>query len=154
MALLVDVLVVGALWNLGRRVAELLPEPNVARAFAISYGLVVPAAYVVLGHGLAGRTVGKAVTGLRVVGPASGEPPGVARALARLALCPVALSPVAPDAPAAAWVWLLIGGVGGLLAFARRDRRGLHDLVAGTRVVAGPARAPLSPAAMMGTEGS
>jgi uncharacterized RDD family membrane protein YckC len=90
-----------------------------ARAFDETWALVIPAAYFVLLHGSGGRTVGKALAGVRVV-EASGEPLGYGRALARHI----------------AWfLSLLTLGMGFLVAAARADRRALHDLVAGTRVI-------------------
>lgn len=91
----------------------------IARAFGWSWAVVVPAAYVVLSHGTTGQTLGKRLTGVRVV-DAAGEPIGYGRALGRYA----------------AWLGsaaLLF--VGFLVAPARGDRRALHDLLAGTRVV-------------------
>jgi uncharacterized RDD family membrane protein YckC len=91
----------------------------IARAFDYSFGLVVPAAYVVLMHGTSGRTLGKMLMGARVVG-ATGEPIGYPRALARYLAWFLSALP------------LLLGFA---LVAARPDRRALHDLVAGTRVV-------------------
>src|SRR5262245_6158215 len=54
-----------------------------ARAFDYTWGLVVPAAYVVLTHGTTGRTLGKLLVGARVV-TADGEAVGYPRALLRL----------------------------------------------------------------------
>ena len=82
---------------------------------------VVPAAYFVLGHGTAGRTVGKRLLGARVVDE-QGAPIGYVRALGRCLATVLALLPL---------------GLGLALAVLRRDRRGLHDLLAGTRVVSG-----------------
>jgi uncharacterized RDD family membrane protein YckC len=93
----------------------------IARAFDYSFGLIVPAAYVVLMHGTAGRTLGKMLVGVRVVG-AAGEPIGYPRALARYLAWFLSALP------------LLLGFA---LAAARPDRRALHDLIAGTRVVRG-----------------
>ena len=120
LALLVDALV----WWLLLRVGDLLTAglarwELVARAFDYAYGLVVPAAYIVLMHGTSGRTLGKMLVGVRVV-RASGEPLGYARALGRYLAWFLSALP------------LLLGF---LLAAVRSDRRALHDLVAGTRVV-------------------
>jgi uncharacterized RDD family membrane protein YckC len=90
-----------------------------ARAFDKTWSLVIPAAYFVLFHGSGGRTLGKALAGVRVV-LTSGEPLGYGRALTRYA----------------AWILSLVAFcVGFLVAAARSDKRGLHDLLAGTRVV-------------------
>ena len=91
----------------------------IARAFDYTFGLVVPAAYVVVMHGTSGRTLGKMLVGARVVS-VSGEPIGYPRALVRYL----------------AWfVSALLLLLGFALAGVRPDRRALHDLVAGTRVV-------------------
>ncbi len=119
-ALVVDA---GAWWLLLRLgdlgTAVLARWELVARAFDYTYGLVVPAAYVVLMHGTSGRTLGKMLVGARVV-DVSGEPIGYPRALARYLAWFLSALP------------LLLGFV---LAAARPDRRALHDLIAGTRVV-------------------
>lgn len=91
----------------------------VARAFDYTYGLVVPAAYVVLLHGTTGQTLGKMLAGARVVG-LSGAPIGYPRALGRYAAWFLSALP-------------LLAGF--LVAAARSDKRALHDLVAGTRVI-------------------
>ncbi|MBI2358331.1 MAG: RDD family protein [Deltaproteobacteria bacterium] len=74
--------------------------------------------YFVILHGMEGCTVGKWCLGLRVVG-ARDPPVGYGRALVR-------------------WVGTLISGVS-LLGFLwilwQRERRGWHDLLAGTRVI-------------------
>jgi len=90
-----------------------------ARAFDYTWGLVVPAAYVVLMHGTAGRTLGKMLVGARVV-TATGEAVGYPRALLRLVAWFVSALP-------------LLGGF--IMAGVRPDRRALHDLIAGTRVI-------------------
>ena len=91
----------------------------IARAFDYTFWLVVPAAYIVLMHGTTGRTLGKMLVGARVVG-VTGEPIGYPRALARYLAWFLSALP------------LLLGFV---LAATRPDRRALHDLIAGTRVV-------------------
>jgi uncharacterized RDD family membrane protein YckC len=119
-ALVVDAGVVWLLLRLGDLGTGALArwEP-VARAFDYTFGLVVPAAYVVVMHGTTGRTLGKMLVGVRVIG-ASGGPIGYPRALARYLAWLLSALP------------LLLGFV---LAAARPDRRALHDLIAGTRVV-------------------
>jgi uncharacterized RDD family membrane protein YckC len=91
----------------------------IARAFDYAFVLVVPAAYVVVMHGTSGRTLGKMLVGARVVN-VSGEPVGYPRALARYLAWFLSVLP------------LLLGFV---LAAVRPDRRALHDLIVGTRVV-------------------
>jgi uncharacterized RDD family membrane protein YckC len=119
-ALLVDAVLVWVLLYVGDAASGALDRWDLlARAFDRTWSLVIPAAYFVLLHGSGGRTLGKALAGVRVVA-ASGEPLGYGRALARHL------------------AWLLSAftfGVGFLVAAARRDKRALHDLVAGTRVV-------------------
>jgi uncharacterized RDD family membrane protein YckC len=119
-ALLVDAGVVWVLLRVGDAAGAALDRWDLpARAFASAWTLVVPAAYYVVLHGSGGRTLGKALAGVRVV-TATGEPLGYGRALARQL------------------AWLLSPltlGVGFLVAVTRADRRALHDLVAGTRVV-------------------
>lgn len=119
-ALLADLLVVGLLLRAGDLLARPLGRWElVQRAFATAFAVVVPAAYFVLAHGTGGRTLGKRLVGVRVVG-ASGEPIGYPRALGRVLALALAALPL---------------GLGLLVAAGRRDRRGLHDLLAGTRVV-------------------
>ena len=78
-----------------------------------------PLPLLVLGHGTAGQTLGKRLLGARVVDE-SGEPIGYLRALGRCLATIVAALPF---------------GLGLAAAWLRRDRRGLHDLLAGTRVI-------------------
>jgi uncharacterized RDD family membrane protein YckC len=119
-ALLVDLLVVWLLLQVGGALgAALAPGTLVARAFDHAYVLVVPAAYFVLMHGTGGRTFGKMLFGARVV-TVIGAPIGYPRALGRYLASFAALLPLA---------------AGFLTAAARADKRGLHDLLAGTRVV-------------------
>jgi uncharacterized RDD family membrane protein YckC len=126
-ALGLDLLVVGVLSAVGDALARgvdaaAAAAPAVGEAFRISWRLVVPAAYFVLAHGTGGQTLGKRALGIRVVG-ARGEPIGYLQALGRI------VATLAAALPA---------GLGLVLAAIRRDRRGAHDLLAGTRVV--PAR--------------
>jgi uncharacterized RDD family membrane protein YckC len=123
-ALVVDLVLVAILQAIGAALAAalstLLPRSYLAaRAFSISWQLVVPVAYFVLGHGTAGQTPGKRLLGARVV-DGDGAPIGYARALGRCVATALAALPF---------------GIGLALAGLRSDRRGLHDLLAGTRVV-------------------
>jgi uncharacterized RDD family membrane protein YckC len=116
----IDLVVVLALVGIGQLVARLVGQFDVAaRAFRIAYHLVIPHAYFVLAHGTGGQTLGKVLVGVRVVGP-RGETIGYPIALGRLV---------------ASYVSLGLGGLGFLLVALRPDKRGLHDLLAGTRVV-------------------
>jgi uncharacterized RDD family membrane protein YckC len=87
-------------------------------AFLVLAALV----YFTLGHALMGATVGKALLGLRLVGP-DGERPSLARSAGR---------------SAAALLSLALFGLGGLLALFTRSGRALHDWIAGTWVVERP----------------
>jgi uncharacterized RDD family membrane protein YckC len=123
-ALAIDLVIAFILWTIGTQLAisfaKLAPRLDlVAQALGQSWHLVVPAAYFVLSHGTAGQTLGKRLLGVRVVDE-SGEPIGYLRALGRGLATIVAAIPL---------------GLGLAAAWLRRDRRGLHDLLAGTRVI-------------------
>jgi uncharacterized RDD family membrane protein YckC len=123
-ALFVDLLLVAILWTIGTQVAvgfaRRAPRLDlVAQAFGRAWQLVVPVAYFVLCHGTAGQTLGKRLLGARVIDQ-SGAPIGYLRALGRCVATIVAAMPF---------------GIGFVMAGLRQDRRGLHDLLAGTRVV-------------------
>lgn len=119
-ALLIDLGLVWLLFRVDDLVAGLLARWDlVARAFDHTFALVVPAAYFVVLHGTWGRTAGKALAGVRVL-VASGERLGYPRALARHFAWVLSALPLL---------------VGFLMVAARADKRALHDLVAGTRVV-------------------
>jgi uncharacterized RDD family membrane protein YckC len=75
--------------------------------------------YFWLGYVVAGRTVGKALVGLRVVST-TGAPIGPQRALVRVLVFPFSF---------------VLFGVGLVMALFHRERRTLHDVVAGTTVV-------------------
>jgi uncharacterized RDD family membrane protein YckC len=107
-------------WALALGLAALGPELNlVAQAFGVTWFSVAPVAYFVLCHGTAGQTVGKRLVGVRVV-DGQGAPIGYVRALGRYVATVLAALPL---------------GLGLALAGLRPDRRGVHDLLAGTRVV-------------------
>jgi len=76
--------------------------------------------YVVL-EGLTGRTVGKFLTGVRVIDATTGRPPGVGRAIVRTLLRFI-------DG-------ILAYLVGFVIVLASRHRRRLGDMAAGTLVV-------------------
>jgi uncharacterized RDD family membrane protein YckC len=126
-ALAVDLLVVTLLerigWALAVGLAAIGPGLQLAaQAFGLTWLLVVPSAYFVLGHGTAGRTIGKWLLGARVVDE-EGAPIGYVRALGRYVATLIAVLPF---------------GLGLALAALRSDRRGVHDLLAGTRVLREP----------------
>jgi uncharacterized RDD family membrane protein YckC len=123
-ALAVDLIVVAILWAIGMQLAtalaKLAPRLDLAaQAFGRTWQLVVPVAYFVLSHGTGGQTMGKRLLGARVIDQ-GGAPIGYLRALGR---CVATLAAAMPF------------GIGLAVAGFRRDRRGLHDFLAGTRVV-------------------
>jgi uncharacterized RDD family membrane protein YckC len=98
-------------------------DPTRAFAVNVAYNVVavlVYAGYWVWMHGRWGQTLGKVATGVKVV-TAAGEPIGYGRSLGRFVA--YLLSSV------------LTLGIGHLIAAFREDKRALHDLVAGTRVI-------------------
>lgn len=103
----------------------------VLRFYAVFLGTLLPLrfAYVVGFHGALGATPGKLLLGLRVV-QLDGEPLGFPRAIARFFAELVSVSAV---------------GVGYLLASLHPERRALHDLVAGTRVIRRPVGSAVVP---------
>ena len=91
---------------------------RVLGAATTAFRWMLPPLYAVLFHWLWGQTMGKMVVGARVVS-ADGGTLSLSRAAGR------------------ALAWLLAAlplGAGFLVAGLRRDRRGLHDLLARTRV--------------------
>ena len=123
-ALVVDLIILVILWTIGTQLAaglaRLVPRLDlVAQALGRTWQLVMPVAYFVLSHGTAGQTVGKRLVGARVIDEGGG-PIGYLRALGRCVATVVAAMPFA--------IGLIVAGF-------RRDRRGLHDFLAGTRVV-------------------
>jgi uncharacterized RDD family membrane protein YckC len=119
LALAVDLAAIRALVGAGDLAAGAFGSHEAAgRAFVLTVELVIAPAYFVLGHGTDGQTLGKWLARVRVVA-VSGERIGYGRALGRL----LATVPS-------------VGlGMGVLVALCRGDRRALHDLLAGTRVV-------------------
>lgn len=113
--------------SLGRRLGALLIDWIIASLSAVALAgvhyppedikenLVITAFFVVevgLLTGLVGRSIGKRLLGLRVENP-SGRPIGVPRALLRTALISIVVPAV----------------------IMTEDKRGLHDIAAGSRVV-------------------
>ena len=103
----------------------------VLRFYAVFFATFLPLrlAYFVGFHGALGATPGKLLFGLRVV-RLDGEPLSFARALGRFFAEMVSLSAM---------------GVGYLVASLHPERRALHDLVAGTRVIRRPAGSAVVP---------
>ena len=97
---------------------------NPARALAVNTGYYVVAmlvsfGYVVWMHGKWGQTLGKIATGVKVV-RVGGERIGYGRAFGRFL---------------GVFLSVITLGIGYLIAGFRSDKRALHDLVAGTRVM-------------------
>jgi len=94
--------------------------------FTISvFTLIFAGLYVTLLHAATGQTLGKAMVGARVV-LADGRPLPLGTALLRFFAYAFSCLPL---------------GFGFVMAGLRRDKRALHDLVAGTRVERDPAPA-------------
>jgi uncharacterized RDD family membrane protein YckC len=104
---------------LGPAPGEGSPHPSV-----LLHTLLFTAAYTTVLHVVAGQTLGKSLVGIRVVG-ADGALLTPGPALLRYL---------------AYWVSLASFGLGFLMAGLRRDKRALHDLLAGSRVERLPAR--------------
>jgi len=96
------------------------------------FTLIFAGAYTSVLHCLAGQTLGKMLVGIRVVAGDEGPPPFGA-ALLRFAAYFASAAPVM---------------LGFVIAGLRRDKRALHDLIAGTRVerTREPEAAPPPPA--------
>jgi uncharacterized RDD family membrane protein YckC len=84
----------------------------------VLFTLLFTAAYTTVLHATAGQTIGKSLVGIRVVAVDDG----------RLTMGPALLRYLAY------YLSLATFGFGYLMAGLRRDKRALHDLVAGTRV--------------------
>jgi uncharacterized RDD family membrane protein YckC len=105
-------LVGGRVWG---READTLPAFT---GMVVVFTLLFSALYSTVLHAIGGQTLGKLVVGIRVVG-IEGEPLTAGAALLRWFAYGVSLAPL---------------GAGFLMAGLRRDKRALHDLIAGTRV--------------------
>jgi len=90
----------------------------------ILFTLLFTAGYTTVLHTVAGQTVGKNLVGIRVVGT-DGALLTAGPALLRYLACYISAIPL---------------GFGFLVAGLRRDKRALHDLIAGSRVEHLPAR--------------
>ncbi|HVG77088.1 MAG TPA: RDD family protein, partial [Patescibacteria group bacterium] len=100
---------------LGRSTGE---GPESAGSTAFLFTLIFAAAYWTVLHAVAGQTLGKSVVGVRVVGTDG----------ALLTFGPSLLRYLASV------LSLATCGFGFLMAALRRDKRALHDLIAGSRV--------------------
>lgn len=101
-----------------------------------AFTLVFVGAYTTVLHAIAGQTLGKMLVGIRVVGD-DGEPPTIGVTLLRYFAYFVSLA-------------TLLGGYA--MAGLRRDKRALHDLIAGTRVERIPRRRPAEAASTPATD--
>jgi uncharacterized RDD family membrane protein YckC len=124
-------LVGGRVW--GRDVSTV----PVFHAMVVVFTIVFFGLYSTVLHAAGGQTLGKLVAGVRVI-DVDGEPLTVGAALLRWFAYFVSLAPL---------------GTGFLMAGLRRDKRALHDLIAGSRVererrplpaAVGPVGAPTS----------
>lgn len=107
-------------WGAGVRDATTL------QSMIFLFTLLFAALYVTLLHAATGQTIGKMLVGVRVV-LVDGQRLPIGVALLRFFAYGFSCLPF---------------GFGYVMAGLRRDRRALHDLVAGTRVERAPARAP------------
>ncbi|GAA4094098.1 RDD family protein [Nocardioides kongjuensis] len=125
-ALAIDVGVVVASYSIGVGITGFLLDAIFDASLEDGTGAVASvvllgwaALYVAVGTTIAGRTIGKAVVGLKVVAR-DGRPVGPVAAVVRVVAFPLSTS---------------LFGLGALLIVLRRDHRALHDLVARTAVV-------------------
>lgn len=123
-ASLIDWLFLAAVMGLVRALVAYWVElsdgsPAVASAVTTAFSLYFWAAYYVVLHGATGQTLGKMAVGVRVVSLDGGE--------------------ISYGIAFVRWVGYLLSTLtlllGYLMAGIRADKRTLHDLVAGTRVV-------------------
>ena len=124
-AVVVAILAAGSMTQI---VGLLFPRwPGLTDVLRVVVGAVVsivPAAYFIVGVAVTGRTIGKGLMGIRIVGP-GGRRPSVVRSVLRTLGYLVSLVP----AGAGFWAVLL-----------DRDRRAWHDHLAGSRVIHDPPR--------------
>ena len=123
----IDVLVAASLFTLGGNVVEYLlssllgkdvslSDAPVVSVVALTAWLLVYFAYPIA---VGGRTLGMALVGLEVV-TKDGRPVDAGRAVLRTLCLPLSL---------------ILLGIGILMILVNRQRRALHDLIAGTAVV-------------------
>lgn len=115
-------LVAGRAWGLD------IDAGPVLHGMVLLFTLLFAALYTTVLHSMGGQTIGKLLVGVRVMG-VDGEPLTAGAALLRWFACFVSLIPL---------------GGGFLMAGLRRDKRGLHDLIAGSRVEQEARPAPAS----------
>ncbi len=116
---------------LGRRLwgGGSLGDSTVFAGIVGFFTILFAAVYAIVLHAGPGQTIGKLVVGARVV-DVDGAPAGLGPALLRW---------LAYFASGATF------GIGFLIAGLRRDKRALHDLIAGTRVERLPRRRGIAP---------
>lgn len=131
-ALVLDVMVFLLVHASFSRLATLLWGPSSdggEDTGVLLFTLVFAIAYTTTLHAVAGQTVGKSLVGIRVVAAADGARLTVGPALLRHLAYVLSLLPL---------------GFGFWMAGLRRDKRALHDLIAGSRVEwAVPQRRPV-----------
>ena len=126
-AFAIDVLVAAALFALAGHVVEYVLSSLLGRSEALSNAPALAVVLLVIWYllyfayplAVGGRTLGMAVVGLLVV-TKDGRNIGGWQAVIRTLFLPLSV------------VFL---GIGGLIVLVNRDRRALHDLIAGTSVV-------------------
>lgn len=125
-AVAIDVGVVLASYSIGVGITGFLLDAIFDASLEDGTGAVASVAllgwaalYVAVGTAVAGRTVGKAIVGLKVVSR-EGRPVRPAAAVVRVLAFPLSTS---------------LFGLGLVLVVLRRDHRALHDLIARTAVV-------------------
>jgi uncharacterized RDD family membrane protein YckC len=120
---------------------HLAVDGGAAGAVALAISAVVIALYGVIFLSTAGQTPGMRLCGMRVI-DAYGEPPSVSWSVVRVASLAVSLA---------------VFGLGCLWIAFSREKRGLHDILAGTWVVStsrmvARAAVPAAPARRLGTQ--
>jgi uncharacterized RDD family membrane protein YckC len=103
---------------LARRVGRMDDSVLGLHGTVVACTVLFAALYVITLHALEGQTIGKLVVGARVVDQ-NGAPPALGTSILRVLAYGCSLVPF---------------GLGFFMIGLRRDRRGLHDLLAGTRV--------------------
>src|SRR5262249_33729036 len=120
-ALVLDVMVCILVYASFSRLGRLLWGPAAAGGDGgvLLFTLLFAIAYTTTLHAVAGQTIGKSLVGVRVVAAADGARLTVGPALLRHLAYVLSLLPL---------------GLGFWMAGLRRDKRALHDLIAGSRV--------------------
>jgi len=126
-AFLIDVLVAATLFTIGGRIVEYVLSALLGRTVLLSNAPVLSAVVVPLWFllyfaypvAISGKTTGMALVGLEVVTKDGRDVDG-RRALIRTIFLPLSVAFV---------------GIGALIIVLNRERRALHDLIAGTAVV-------------------